>query len=516
MNIFRKVGACLTAAALMETMAVTVSADTEAKKMVTASSDLSIKLGDGYFITNEGKFVYMDDEVLSNWRATGSLAYKEVKSDLSVDNIRLWSGDLSDGDYIQVYSSDTNGSPVERYVLKLDRENNSFKTVQTFGSGWCSTASDGYTFSYGQNVNNGTVDYYVVQPDGTTVQNSLKTFVFHPEDGGSAITVNASRFVGGKKYCGYITVFSSYETTETNFFKADYTVYSIDINGVAEKVCEGQKNSIYNMGIVYGDDDFVVMQTSTDGVHIDIDIYPTDGGSPKKLSLRSNGFGSVEYVDNSRLLFNIEFDGDTDAYLFDLNSGEAVAAYREMYTHDGEIFLVKSGKKWQSENADYEWGFIDRNGKELAMFDDASEFIGDYALVLKNGKAYLIDRNMNCVSEKIDATGVSNIDDGLYLVHNGDKKTLVTYSNETIIEKEETSKPSQTSKPAQTSKPDDSVKIRVITKSDDGLASGTDSSDSTVKTDDNSNPPTGAGGIALTVGVIAAAGAVVAFTRKRK
>lgn len=90
-----------------------------------------------------------------------------------------------------------------------------------------------------------------------------------------------------------------------------------------------------------------------------------------------------------------------------------------MSTEDGKIYLVK--------NAKGERGYINRKGKELAFFEYAGSFIGDYAPVVKNGKAYLIDRNMKQVSEKIDADSVSTLGEGLFRVTKGDKVMLMTY-----------------------------------------------------------------------------------------
>lgn len=101
--------------------------------------------------------------------------------------------------------------------------------------------------------------------------------------------------------------------------------------------------------------------------------------------------------------------------------------------------------------------------------------------------------------------------------------TQSTDNQSATLKPVETSESTETSKSEEASKSAETAKIRIVSNSDGGLVSGTNSdasavssNNSTVKTDDNANPPTGAGGIALTVGVITIAGAAVVITRKRK
>lgn len=148
-----------------------------------------------------------------------------------------------------------------------------------------------------------------------------------------------------------------------------------------------------------------------------------------------------------------------------------------MSTNDGEIYLVQT--------EDDKWGYIESNGKELAIFDDAGDFFGDFAPVVKDGKAYLVDRNMNKVSEAIDGEGVTAYGEGLYTVTvNGEKKFMTYVAKPTVSEPTEPTTPTEpTSKPTST---------------------------------DNKNPETGIPGIAAAVGVIALAAGAVIVAKKRK
>lgn len=65
-------------------------------------------------------------------------------------------------------------------------------------------------------------------------------------------------------------------------------------------------------------------------------------------------------------------------------------------------------------------------------FDNSVEFYGDYAPVVKDGKAFLIDRKMKRVSETVDADSVFTIGSGLYVFGSSEKRIFVTYSGETV------------------------------------------------------------------------------------
>ena len=130
--------------------------------------------------------------------------------------------------------------------------------------------------------------------------------------------------------------------------------------------------------------------------------------------------------------FSMYSDGELKAEAYSLitvDGGDGYAktlskSYKYMGTYDGEIYLV--------QNSDGKWGYIDSYGNELGFFDDEGSFIGDYAPVVSNGKGYLIDRNMNKVSEEVTATGTQAVDDGLYRFTTDSGFMLATYSNETV------------------------------------------------------------------------------------
>lgn len=109
-------------------------------------------------------------------------------------------------------------------------------------------------------------------------------------------------------------------------------------------------------------------------------------------------------------------------FLATLDGTRISGNYSNMFTKDDEIFLVVT--------ADDKWGYIDKTGKPLAFFDDAGEFEGEYAPVIKNGMAYLINRQMERVSDCVAADLVLTICDGLYKIRSNNKQFFMTYKLE--------------------------------------------------------------------------------------
>lgn len=88
------------------------------------------------------------------------------------------------------------------------------------------------------------------------------------------------------------------------------------------------------------------------------------------------------------------------------------AVYDRIYMSDENYWLVQDGESW---------GYIDHDGQESAMFEDASGFCHGYALVREEGTAYLIDETFEKVQDLGEADSVSTIGE-LFVVTRGDTK----------------------------------------------------------------------------------------------
>lgn len=477
MNKFKKISATALAAALMVGTAVTANAEQSQAKLLTSNLDwTNVGYSGGYFMTNEGVFKVGEEE-FAKWRETGKLEPTKIECDIDTSGLGWWSGTFDN--YFQTTKKDADGNVTERYILHNNKETGKIETAYTLGADWCYTTNDGYTvLKPTSDVENGTFTVTVMKPDGTTFTNTIKSCVAHMDGAQWDDYVwYAYRAIdnGNSKYCCYVV---ADERPDSSAWTDDgvYAVYGIAKDGSITKIVDNIIS--YGVGSVeYADEKKFVLSLATDG-------YVTGVVSVDNKTISQFGFyGGITYVDDNRAVGAPFYSPAKNGYsLIDLNDGSVLAeGYKSMSTQDGKIYLVKT--------EDDKWGYIDANGKELAIFDDASGFIGDFAPVVKDGKAYLIDRNMNKVSEEVDAKSVSTLENDLFVVTtNDDSELLMTYDSKPTTS-EPTSEPTSTP----TSEPT-----------------------STPTSEPTDNPATGATGIAATFGVIAlAAGAVIVAKKKR-
>lgn len=238
------------------------------------------------------------------------------------------------------------------------------------------------------------------------------------------------------------------------------------------------------------------------GIDCGISCHYRNGDYPSRIDGIEGIYGNnyivkcpVDYTSDPYEYRYLLFDGnskDNEKYFNCLSD-----TYKDMSTTDGKIYLVQT--------EDDKWGFIDADGKELGIFDEAGAFTGKYAPVVKNGKAYLVDRNMNRVSDKIDADSVRSLpysSDMFVLTKDGEDylATFAADSSETDTS-EPTSEPTDEPTDEPTSEP---------------TSSETSAPDSETSDSDNSNPTTGAAGICLIAVPAAICGAAVIVCKKKR
>lgn len=83
---------------------------------------------------------------------------------------------------------------------------------------------------------------------------------------------------------------------------------------------------------------------------------------------------------------------------------------------DTGTFLVSNNNRW---------GFIDINGKEIAMYEDASNFSGGFAVVSENGKARVIDADFQQIGEDFKCESSHSIGKGIFAVKNGETYNIL-------------------------------------------------------------------------------------------
>ncbi len=470
-------------AAVTAVSAASVCAFAEENKAELATLDFAdvhgmtkySSLGDGYILYYDDSN-YIRGIVHLEKNDNGELTYTDVETDLDFSkNITWWSGE---SEYLQLSERDTENNVTKRHVVHIDKANNKATTVYTPPVDWCYTRGDGYSICQ----DNGPF-LKVYEPDGTVHEIGMM-------DGFRFYTYAISDLNG--KYVGYALSLSDSDPDVRIESPAYGTTRDIIFYGIGK---DGSRNKLYVAKNVI-DCDFCAIGSNYFVIN---EQYVNDAESPlsgrwtlylteeDKVVNNFNFWGSSggnRIYNNKLMKTRPEGESNMTAGLIDVTTNE--------YCNDNGYLYIGTedeGKTYLVESMDEKWGFLDADGNEIGeWFDDAGEFRGDYAPVIKDGKAYLVDRNFNRVSEMVNANEVETYSDDMFLFANGDEVKFVTYNGAA-------SAPADTSKPDDTSKPSDSTSTPSAEKD---------------------NPETGAKGVALTLGLAAIAGAAAVVYRKKK
>lgn len=126
--------------------------------------------------------------------------------------------------------------------------------------------------------------------------------------------------------------------------------------------------------------------------------------------ITSYNYGSkmVFLVDDKNVL--VDFAQNTNGRE-ELDVGEVVMAiYDYIAMADEKYWLVQTGEQW---------GYIDHDGNEMAMFQGAGAFVNGYALVIEDGEAWMIDEEFRKLESLGKADSVAAMGE-LYRVTIGD------------------------------------------------------------------------------------------------
>lgn len=404
--------------------------------------------------------VHISDQQLKSWKETGELSYTDINTDgLFTDSTVKYSWyvniTFSDGDYMTLLSKDEDGNELSKFAVRYDEEANSIVKVKDFEpeknvnySYYNRTESithKGYTLSKSEDIENSTFTIKAFAPDGTEAFSNTYDGIFFKYTYGSSDIVDILSGYDvwinrhSDKYCCYVFMITEEVKSEyrTN---CKYTIFAIDYNG--------ETTDLYS-GVVYKDQwryfgahpyfyESDLLQVSFWGARNGVDGYLYfDNKKGVGYSYSSYDKDSIYYDDkivypdfekvpydiqycyyygaadmNKNIIVGMYRAGETDAEgnrnyydfdaLIDVEKNEIIS---DLYTDiqqsgdNGETYLAK--------NLDGKYVFIDKNGKELGTFDKASRFCnGDYAPVIVDGKAYIINRDMEIVSEGIEADEV--------------------------------------------------------------------------------------------------------------
>lgn len=451
MKFLKKVGAALVSCAMLAATAIPATADEAYMKLLTVPvSELTGYNGylyNGIGIFNDGSEFWRIDT--QQWRESGEISYAAVSLDdelRGIEHLEAFS-DMrfnTENDYAMFASLDENDSISQRLVVKYNGESNSLETVSKYDD-WCYVTEDGYVVTLVRNEEIGTV--LITAPDGT--EKSLE-FQGCRLDNGECYTTSLSVVRGCDKYIAYVLNPASVRKDEEqsadlgyDLYYWDMEAYGIDRNGNIDLLF---KETCNFWGSNSAGDNYFLFQSQTRPVDEKYHIYVTDtdemfelGGMDDATYLyASDGveFGGAEIASLGNKIYGTKAIAYAEPWqklndewygtyaLIDIKTGKKIGDYdymKSISTNDGKMYLVQT--------ADDKWGFMNSKGKVLRTYDYASSFIGDYAPVIKDGKAFLVDRSLKRVSEKIDADYVGTIEEDLYWIKNGDEYYFMTFSN---------------------------------------------------------------------------------------
>lgn len=213
-------------------------------------------------------------------------------------------------------------------------------------------------------------DYYIWWDDINEKIAAAKSAPKSPNGNGTGMSMFSPRAV-------LSTVNHGYYITGSNYIEVGYLkVYDTEDNHVA---------AINYFNLSVDEDGKVNIAENTYNESNDYRGFYVDGGY-----LWNYGPHMVFIVDGKNVL--VDFSQNTgDAKILD--SDEIVTAvYDYIAMADEDYWLVQSGDQW---------GYIDHDGNEIAMFEDTGGFVKGYALVIEDGEVWLINEDF----EKLESLG---------------------------------------------------------------------------------------------------------------
>ncbi len=393
----------------------------------------SSNLGEDKYLygTEDGDrlLISITDEDIADFAESGKLSYSAIA------NLNELFGCAED-EFVDYYSNyhfkngyslltkKNDDGIISRYRVYYDGAELSI--VDEFES-YCSISANGYIAEIIENADSTTIN--ITAPDGTVkslnYEQELIYFYAFP-DGGEDIII--------------MTLDSSTEITDEDeditYNECEITMHIINENAEVRDIPLELDGVNYGIGNAYSGQDFTLYEIIYNPFnYAKACIYFNDENKTLVLNNFPESRLYETVIDTDGEIYNdilIVIYTPYDTYVGELTNERAYALidisqegkqisddYSRIYTNDGEIYFAKK--------ADGTWGYLNNNGEELAFFDDAGDFIGDYAPVIKDGKAYLIDRNMNIVSNGIEADGIYTCSENLYVVTKGDEEYFMTF-----------------------------------------------------------------------------------------
>ncbi len=492
MKIKKLTAAAAAMAAVLSAVSISAFADNEQTALLTEKIEgrKGVQcIGNGLYFYDNGEangynefadidgFFRIGDKELEQWRKTGKLTPTDVTCEVDLTDRpdvyvnpseQTFNGGFIDKsqNYFQIGDGYAARGGVEGimhiiekyHTVKYDENAASITTVRSEEVDWSCSRKDGYTVSM-QRMDDGVV-VTVTSPDGKSVKKEFKLAGYDAEFGVEpwyeVVVSENDDYVAymawateintlGKPYIYY----DIYGFDKSGNVKTLYSVKDMKVESLQGTQCNGVRSFT-----AVGDNTVTWQHYSNSGFRA-INILNTKTGELTEshifLSAEEGTYAFANTVnvvspiyDGKAVANYLNFETFTNEYVLidikpqeDGKTKEYSKYYKHMSSHDG-------GKTFLVQTMDDKWGFIDANGKELAVFDDAGNFYGKYAPVVKDGKGYLVDKNMNKVTDEIDATGCQTMSDEVFRFTNGDDVYLAAAA----VGGTQSTTPTEPSKPA--------------------------------------------------------------------
>lgn len=366
-------------------------------------------MGGGYYLCSdvEGarfKIIYIGEGEISKWRETGKLAWKDVECGLDLENY-CYCGPApsNDGNCFGMYLGDYNYT---EYYYCESSGNHTKITAKPFDIYWAYVRPDGYVFAnqfghsyFGKGTELNKIDFGDVYGSGEFALNTGEYIggVFSKSDwyapdpeiaakkgiasdveiyyaalrladmNGNVTEVYSTLEPREDNYCSYISWDSMARNNSALHWRENYMK-----DGV-----ETQLQKIY----CFQSGELLIFPYNTE--------LP-DGRTAWIIELEDGVFDGIA------IMRATTDKGYYNYVLTDTETGEFVSdVYLSLSTRDGEHFLAND------ENSG--WTLIDSDGNQLCDFEDVTEFYGGIAMACDKGEGFLIDGNMEKISDTVPA-----------------------------------------------------------------------------------------------------------------
>lgn len=482
----KKLTASILAAALALTaIPLTVSAEAEeTEKLPLVTAELSEihgaaaldYVGRGvYFYSVDGEIkgaVRISDEELKKWRKTGKLKFTDLDTeDIFTDSTLKygWYYDctFADGDYMTLSAKDSAGNEVSRIAVRYDEAANSIVKVKELEKlyresyNYCMITHNGTTLSVASDTQNRKVTVKAIAADGTelfTNTHDFSCFGDYINDEKDRQLYNICINVLSDETLYYIMQLT--EESDSGI-SGETALYAVDY--------KGEMKEIARIGNVYGYAFAVnIPFIGKDSLFLNCE-YPVPGYNYFSCCIDGEVF-TYHYMDNKIVTPPSKENGTNSLWgIVDLNGYTLAAKLLDRkyecdanpQTFEYALIDVKNnvvlsktykdlsrsyddGKTYLVQQDDGKWGYISSDGKELAFFDDAGIFYEDYAPVISEGKAYIINRDMEIVSDGIEAEEVWFLNKNVECIKQSEKYLLINVFSEKEEEEPPVTEPETT------------------------------------------------------------------------